>query len=100
MRKMAFVNQCELRHNVRRLYRDQQSRYNRRLNRIYAFCQAAGAGEVIVKDCGPNLWDGATVDIDGERYHFVFSRTDDTVTDVEPAERIEKEYRYETHHQH
>lgn len=100
MTKMAFVNQCELRHNVRRLHRDQQSRYNCRLNRIYHFCLKAMAGEVIVLVCGPNLFDGATVKIDGDTYGIEFERGTDHILTVEPTERVKEEYRYETHHQH
>lgn len=82
MTKMAFVNQCELRHNVRRLYPDQQSRYNRRINQIRAFGEKAGAAEVIVKMCSPNLMGNATVQIDGDTYDVCFSTKDDRVTDV------------------
>jgi hypothetical protein len=84
MRDYKFINNCDLRHNVRRLRPDQQSRYNRRINNLRDYFEDAGAGVAEVIHCSPNMMGDARVRVDGTSYDVCFSLKDnrERVTDI------------------
>lgn len=84
MRDYKFINLCEIRHNVRRLRHDQQSRYNRRINNLRDYFEDAGAGVAEVITCSPNLMGDAKVRVDGTTYNVCFSMQDnrERITDI------------------